>query len=87
MIRFLAVATSLLALAGVTSAASIVNRDAETQTVIVTEGGSQSEVAVASGQTAEICPDGCFITLPNGDRQALTGSEVIEISGGKATIR
>jgi hypothetical protein len=55
--------------------------------VIVTEGGSQSEVAVASGQTADICPNGCFITLPNGDRQALTGSEIIEISGGRATIR
>ena len=87
MLRFIVVTTSLLALAGVASAASVVNRDAETHTLIVTEGGAQSEVAVPAGQTAEICPNGCFVTLPNGDRQALTGSEVIEITGGQARIR
>ena len=49
MLRFIAVTTSLLALAGVASAASVVNRDAETHTLIVTEGGAQSEVAVPAG--------------------------------------
>lgn len=87
MLRFIAVTTGLLALAGVSSAASVVNRDAETRTLIVTEGGVQSEVVVPAGQTADICPNGCFVTLPNGDRQALTGAEVIEITGGQARIR
>lgn len=87
MLRFIAAATSLLALAGVSSAASIVNRDAETYSVIVTEGSSQAEVTVAAGQTVDVCPSGCFVTLPNGDRQALSGTEIVEISGGKARIR
>lgn len=82
------VATALaLALAGQGMAASAVNLDSEPRTLIVTEGGSQAELAVAPGETVEFCQSGCFVTLPNGDREALTGAETIEISGGIAKIK
>ena len=68
-------------------AASAVNLDAEPRTLIVTEGGSKSELALAAGETVEFCPKGCFVTMPNGDREALTGTETIEISGGVARIK
>ena len=79
--------SGLLATGGMAIAASVVNLDAEPRTLIVTEGGSKSELAVAAGQTVEFCANGCFVTLPNGDREALTGTEIIEISGGAARIR
>lgn len=72
---------------GSAHAASAVNNDAEALTIVVTEGSTRSELALPAGETVEFCPNGCFVTMPNGDREVLTGSEVIEISGGKATIR
>lgn len=68
-------------------AASAVNTDGEMQTIVVTENGERSEVEIGAGATAEFCPDGCFVTFPNGDREALTGSETIEISGGAGHVR
>ncbi len=53
----------------------------------MTEGGSKNELALAAGETVEFCQSGCFVTMPNGDREALTGSETIEISGGVAKIK
>ena len=55
--------------------------------MVVTENGEQSEVGVKPGQTVDICPGGCFVNMPNGDREALTGTETIEISGGKAVFK
>ena len=68
-------------------AASAVNRDSEPRTLVVTEGGTRTELALAAGETVEFCPSGCFVTMPNGDLQALTGSETVEISNGMARIR
>jgi hypothetical protein len=68
-------------------AASAVNLDSEPRTLIVTEDGARSELAIAAGETVEFCASGCFVTLPNGDREALTGSETLEISGGAARIK
>ncbi len=82
MKRFWVAATILSALGGQGIAASAVNLDNEPRTLVVTEGGNQTELAVAAGETVEFCPSGCFVTMPNGDREALTGSETIEISGG-----
>jgi hypothetical protein len=42
---------------------------------------------VAPGETVDFCSGGCFVTFPNGDREALKGDETITISGGKATIQ
>jgi hypothetical protein len=67
--------------------ASAVNLDSEPRTLIVTEGGNKTELALGGGETVEFCTGGCFVTMPNGDRQALTGSETIEISGGVARIK
>lgn len=88
MNRFLvATGALLLAFSGAAHAASAVNLDSETRTLIVTEGGSKSELALNAGETVEFCPNGCFVTMPNGDREALTGTETVEISGGVAHIK
>ena len=87
MWKSLITGTMLLAASGAAFAASAVNKDAETRTLVVTEGGSKSELALAAGETVEFCPSGCFVTLPNGDLEALTGSETVEISGGVAKVK
>ncbi|GAA2817608.1 hypothetical protein GCM10010836_06280 [Aminobacter aminovorans] len=88
MKRFLVAAGALvLAMSGAAHAASAVNLDAEPRTLIVTEGGSKTELSLAAGETVEFCSSGCFVTLPNGDREALTGDETVEISGGAARIK
>ncbi|AZV21533.1 hypothetical protein EOD10_18285 [Mesorhizobium sp. M7A.T.Ca.TU.009.01.3.2] len=87
MWKSLVAAVALVAAIGSVHAASAVNKDAETRTLVVTEGGSKTDLALAGGETVEFCPNGCFVTLPNGDLEALTGSETIEISGGVARIK
>lgn len=88
MNRFLVASGALfLAMSGAAYAASAVNLDSEPRTLIVTEGGSKTELALAAGETVEFCSDGCFVTMPNGDREALTGAETVEISGGVARIK
>jgi len=76
-----------MALIAPASAASAVNLDAEPRSLTVTEGIGQSELVIAPGETVEFCLSGCFVTMPNGDREALTGGETIEISGGKGRVR
>ena len=67
-------------------AASVTNKDGEPRTIVVTEDGVKSELVLGAGETATFCPAGCFVTMPNGDRAALTGAETIEIVGGSAVI-
>lgn len=86
--KTIVLAASLFSMAsGASLAASLVNRDAEPHRLLVTEGGSQSELVVGPGETVEFCAEGCFVTMPNGDREVLTGSETVEISGGKGRTR
>lgn len=87
MWKSLLAASALLGAVASAHAASAVNHDSETRTLVVTEGGSKTELALAGGETVEFCPQGCFVTLPNGDVAPLTGSETIEISGGVARIK
>jgi len=68
-------------------AASVTNKDADTQVLVIVEGGSRMEIAVEPGATQTICPAGCFVTLPNGDRIALNGGEEVEIEGGAASVK
>jgi predicted porin len=68
-------------------AATVTNQDAATIVVVVVEGEDRMDVAVEPGQTADICPSGCFITTPNGDRLGLSGSENVLISNGSATVQ
>jgi hypothetical protein len=87
MMKFCATAILMMVAGGQALAASATNLDPEPRTLLVTEGGSQSELTLASGETVEFCPTGCFVTMPNGDREALTGSENVEISGGQGKIK
>lgn len=87
MWKTLIAAVALIAASEVGHAASAVNKDNETRTLIVTEGGGKSELTLAGGETVEFCASGCFVTLPNGDLEALTGSETVVISGGNATVK
>lgn len=88
MTRILIAAALLTGLSGFAQAASVTNLDSEPRTLIVTEGGSQNELALAAGETVDFCAGGCFVrTMPNGDREALTGSETVEIKGGVARIK
>lgn len=68
-------------------AATVANNDTSAQTIVVTEGASKREMLVAPGETVEFCEAGCFVTFPNGDREALKGDEAITISGGKAAFK
>jgi hypothetical protein len=87
MVKFALAAFVLVASGAQAFAASAVNLDSETRTIIVTEGGNRQEIALSAGETVEFCSGGCFVTMPNGDRQALTGGETIEISGGEGKIK
>ncbi len=87
MLKIFSVVLALLAAGASAQAASAVNLDSEPRTLIVTEGGSKSELAVGANETVDFCPSGCFVTMPNGDIEALTGSETVEISGGVARIK
>lgn len=87
MNRSIVIATALLAAMASAGAASVVNRDSETRTLIVTEGGSKSELALAAGETVDFCPSGCFVTMPNGDLEALSGGETVEIVDGVGRVK
>jgi hypothetical protein len=76
----------LTGMSGPVAAATVTNGDGEAVLLKVTEGSQQTELAVGPGQTVEFCASGCFVTMPNGDREALSGSEKVTISGGKATV-
>jgi hypothetical protein len=75
------------AFAHAANAATIINSDGEAYMLVVTESGQQTEIGVGAGETKQLCAGGCFLTLPNGDREALSGTETIEIKDGKANIR
>lgn len=76
-----------LAIVGNAQAASIVNLDQQAYSLQITENGVQSEVGIQPGETVAACAAGCFVTMPSGDRETLTGGETVEIVGGKANIK
>jgi len=77
---------SSLMIAGA-SAASVTNQDQQSQILIVTEGSDKIEMVVDAGATVSFCPAGCFVTMPSGDRETLSGSETITIINGSAVIK
>ena len=68
-------------------AASVSNKDSDVLVLVVTEDGVKREVTVDAGATVEFCPSGCFVTMPSGDRETLSGSETLDIVGGSAVIK
>lgn len=83
--------TSLLAFSGVyfsllpTTAMSVTleNSGDKATVIIVAEGAGRRDYAVDTKKSITFCLKGCFITLANGERYALNGTEVIEISGNR----
>ena len=67
-------------------AATVTNTDDKPHTLIITEGGNQSEVMIAPGETISVCPSGCFVTMPNGDREVLTGTETLHIEASRGVF-
>lgn len=67
-------------------AASLVNLDSEAHFITVTEGANRDQIAVGANQTLQFCRSGCFVTLPNGERAALAGTEIVEITEGGAVL-
>lgn len=67
--------------------ATVTNKDADAAVLVVVEGESRMEVAISAGGTELICPSGCFITTPSGDRVGLQGDENIEIVNGSAVFK
>jgi hypothetical protein len=76
-----------VAMIGSATAATITNKDAQSQVLIVTEAGNKIEMAIEAGATVNFCPAGCFVTMPSGDRETLAGSETIDIVNGAAVIK
>lgn len=91
MIKFAQVMVITTVLSGVMNvvavAVTVTNSDSAAQTIIVTEGESKFELVIASGETVNVCPLGCFVTMPDGDRVVLNGSEAVTIRGGQARIK
>jgi len=70
----------------IASAATVTNLDDTTHTLVISEGGNQVELSIGPGESIEICPTGCFVTMPNGDREVLTGTETLEIEASRGKI-
>ena len=68
-------------------AATVTNRDAVPRLVSVTTTIGKVDVVVKAGETLGLCPQGCFMTFPNGDKEALSGGETIEILDGVGRIQ
>lgn len=88
MFKIMTLASVALALGtGLAHAATVTNKDGAAIMIVVTEGGQKTEVGIEPGKSVNVCGGGCFVTMPNGDRETLTGSETVEINGGKASIK
>ena len=81
--------SSLVAFACAASAdaAQVTNKDNKPVVVVVVDAGNRMDIAIDAGATETICPSGCFMTAPNGDRVGLGGTEKVEIIGGAAIVQ
>jgi len=81
--------TAIAAIAAATGAdaASVTNKDATSQTIIVDDGGGRSAITIPAGESADFCANGCLVTFPDGESEALTGAEMIEITATSVSIR
>ena len=77
----------VLSLSSGAIAATVTNAGSGAVVLVVVENGNRMEISIDAGSSEQICPSGCFVTLPNGDRVGLEGGETVEIKDGAATIR
>ncbi|ULR45647.1 hypothetical protein [Rhizobium sp. K102] len=87
MARFAAVLFVLFLAAPAVHAASVTNTDPAAVVLVITEGGQRVEVVVDAGASENLCPSGCFMTTPDGDRIGLDGGETIDIIKGSAVVK
>lgn len=85
--KLAAAIAALVLVSASAQAATLVNKGKNPVTIVVTEDGQKNEVTAGAAETVEFCLAGCFVTFPNGDRQALTGSETVEITGDSVLIQ
>lgn len=90
MTRFslLAVAALSLGMTGQASALTVTNYDMTKHTMKVTmSDGTTKQVTIETDETlTDVCPDGCTITLPNGQKGTYEGNESIFIEEGELFI-
>ncbi|PST21981.1 hypothetical protein C7U60_12000 [Mesorhizobium plurifarium] len=79
--------SAVLSAGGVAYSATVTNKDGEAAVLVIVEGESRIEVAIDAGATEVICPGGCFVTAPSGDRLGLQGDETIEIVNGSVVVK
>lgn len=72
--------------AGAVAAATLTNSGSSTVTVQVADSGGRFDVSLEPGASEDVCPSGCFVTLPNGDRIGLGGQEKLDIKDGSASV-
>ncbi len=87
MKTYAAVLAPAILWAGAAYAATVTNKDGEAAVLVIVEGESRIEVAIDAGATEVICPGGCFVTAPSGDRVGLQGDETIEIVNGSVVVK
>lgn len=87
MLRLLSVSLLLAAITSPVAAATLTNSDSAPVQLRITEPSGRTDIAIEPGTTEDICPAGCFVTMPNGDRLGLSGGESVEIKGGTASIK
>lgn len=72
--------------AGAASAATLTNGGSSTVVVQVADTSGRFDVSLEPGASEDVCPSGCFVTLPNGDRIGLGGQEKVNIKDGAASV-
>ncbi|KQV83187.1 hypothetical protein [Rhizobium sp. Root1220] len=70
-----------------TNAASVTNTDTAPVVLVLTESGNKVQVVLDPGASETLCPSGCFMTTPDGDRIGLDGGETIDIVKGAAVVK
>lgn len=78
---------SLLLSAGSPMAATLINAGSEPVVVQVSEASGRVDVSLDPGAQEDVCPSGCFLTLPSGDRIGLAGGETVELENGSAHVK
>ncbi len=67
-------------------AATLTNSGSSAVVVQVADSSGRYDVSLEPGASEDVCPSGCFVTLPNGDRIGLGGQETVDIHDGAASV-
>lgn len=70
----------------IAAAATLSNTGANQIVVQITDENGRYDLSLDAGASEDVCPSGCFLTLPNGDRIGLSGPEKVKINGASASV-